>query len=538
MDLFLLSAKNDLSDITPVDNQAAINLSTGQAYWYLGGEYVPFTGGYSQDIDNYVVSVFIDGLFVNERVVADSLTITDSLNEKVNTCRFDYRNEANSSYNLAYGMSILVFDYNLEKIFAGQILDFDKEEESITSDYILYSVGCSGWEKKLQTKKVAENYQNKTCKEIIVDIFDKYLPEFGTSLFVEDGLFIENISFNYIGLDQCLKKLTAIADYEWYVDYEKNIHFFSKQTYDAPVVIEAGGKFSNFNIGIDGSQLKNSITLVGGFYYELYEYDIQVADGERTNFLTAYTPYSPISVYVDYGAGFVQKTVGIKNIDLSGFDFLVSFSEKNIENLDEPKLSAGDIIKITYNRQVPVLAYGEDTDSIAIVKALQGGDGKLEDVIVDSSIDNLETANNRISAELISYANTQISGSFRTNIPGFKSGQLLTINLVNFELDYYQVLIQSVKIKPKTNKQTDGSFLIEYDVKFATAIKGLQEFLLDLYNAGKEISLNENETVHTYFQYTKDKIKFVNDEISQTQHSTGVYNWDDADALWDFAQWG
>ena len=155
MDLFLLSAKNDLSDITPSANQAVIQLSEGQAYWYLGGEYVPFTGGYGTNIDDYIISVFINGVFVNERINLKSVSITDSLNEKVNTCSFKYSNLGLLSNDLEFGMSIVIFDYNLNKIFAGQILDFDKSEEGLATDEVEYSVSCNGWEKKLQTKKVA-----------------------------------------------------------------------------------------------------------------------------------------------------------------------------------------------------------------------------------------------------------------------------------------------------------------------------------------------------------------------------------------------
>lgn len=538
MDLFLLSAKNDLSDITPNQNQAVIQLNTGQAYWYLNNKYVPFTGGYSQNIDDNIITVFINGINRNNLINLKSFSITDTINEKVNTCRFTYRNDGNLNNDLEFGMSIVVFDYNLNKIFAGQILDFDKQEEGDTTGYIEYSVSCSGWEKKLQTKKVAENYQNQTCKEIIVDIFNRYLPEFGTSLYVQDGLEITTISFNYIGLDECLKKLSSIANFEWYVDYDKNVHFFTKQTNPAPIIIEKGGKFTNFNIGIDGSQLKNSIILRGGYYLDFYEYDIQVADGERTNFLTAYAPYSPVKVYVDSGAGFIEKTVGTKNLDTSGYDFVVSFTEKNIENLDALKLNSGDIIKITYNRQVPVIAYGEDTESINRMKLLQGGDGKFEDTIVDTSIEDLSLADSRIQAELNSYSNTLIEGSFKTDVLGFKSGQILTINLLDFNLNYEQVLIQSVQIKPRTNKQIDGRFFIEYSVKFATSVKGLQEFLLDLYKKGKEIKVNENEVVNTYYQNSSDKILIQNDSSEVYYiHLTGVYHYGDVDALWDEAQW-
>jgi hypothetical protein len=536
VNLFLLSAKNNLEILDTISNQAVIQLKTGQAWWYLSGEYVPFSGGYPVEIDN-VISVFINGILVNDKIDLKSFSITDSLNEKVNTCKFNYRNDGDLNNDLEFGMSIVVFDYNLEKIFAGQILDFDKQEEGDTTGYIEYSVSCSGWEKKLQTKKVAENYQNQTCKEIIVDIFIRYLPEFGTSFYVQDGIGITTISFNYVGIDECLKKLADIAEFEWYVDYEKEIHFFTKQTNIAPVLIEKGGKFSNFSISIDGSQIKNSIILRGGYYLEEYLEDIQVADGERTNFLTAYSPFSPVKVYVDSGAGFVEKTVGTKNLATTGYDFVVSFSEKNIENLDAVKLNAGDIIKITYKRQVPVIAYGEDTVSIERMKALQGGDGKFEDTIVDTTIEDLDLANQRIQAELISYANTLISGSLKTDISGFKSGQILTINLPSFALNYEQVLIQSVQTRPKTNKQADDSFFIGYTINFATSVKGLQEFLLDLYKKGKEIAINENEVVNTFFQKSTDKILFENDTIEQTQHATGIYHYDASDALYDFAEW-
>lgn len=489
---------------------------------------------------DYPVSIYIDSVLANDKISLKSFSITENLDEKVNTCSFLYKNEGDTDNDLEFGIEIEVYDYASTKIFAGQIMSFFKTEEgnNCNNDYIEYRVKCAGFEKRLQTRTAAENYQAKTSKEIIVDLFATYAPDYGTDLYVETGFYIDTISFNYLSLKECMNILTKIAGFSWYVDYDKNIHFFTKETSLAPTIIARGGNFKNFNYSIDGSQLKNSIILRGGFYLDFYEHDIQVADGEKTNFLLAYEPVSPISVYVNTGMGFVQKTVGIKNINITGFDFLVSFYEKNIENLDAAKLNNGDIIKITYNRQIPVIAYGEDENSINRMKALEGGDGKYQPPpIVDINIKDLETANNRIKAELDSFSNTIIKGSLVTSEYGFNAGQLLTIDMPHFGLNEEQFLIQFVKISPKVNKQIDGSFYFEYTISFATTIKGLEEFLLNLYNKSNEIKINENEIIHTYREFTKDIILFENDETTLTDRATGTYRYNAADAKYDFAQY-
>ena len=52
---------------------------------------------------------------------------------------------------------------------------------------------------------------------------------------VTDTTVVELIVFNYLTVSEALKKLAiTLGDYSWYVDYEKDIHFYANSTQHEP----------------------------------------------------------------------------------------------------------------------------------------------------------------------------------------------------------------------------------------------------------------------------------------------------------------
>lgn len=457
-----------------------INPQNGQAYIRIGDNWIPFAGG--QAVTFKEITLFIRGIDKTRMLKAKSLIITDALTSRVDTCSFVLEDiEGNNKPN--EGDEVIIYKGDPPvKTFAGEIQSAPQSQ--ISPGIYKYSVQCADYSRQMDKKRVVETYTDKTCKYIIEDIIASYAPEF-TTFNVQDGPTIYYIAFNYKTPMDCLRELARLSGFDWYVDYDMDIHFFANETNSAPYELNetaSSGRFKNLQIRIDKSQLRNRIYVRGGYYLSnLFQQEI-VADGEQLEFPLAYEPHAPLSVYVDT----VEKSLGIDNIDTAGKDFVYNATEKTIKNLDLAKLTADQVLKVKYKYKIPIIVIEDDEDSQDALKALEGGDGIYEYLVVDESLGTLEAARDRANAELRQYANALIEGSFITDQDGYRSGQLLTVNIPTRGIDS-QYLIQTV-----TKKSIGGGHL-EYSVNFATLLTGLTDFLISLWQASQKIYSRDDE---------------------------------------------
>ncbi|GAH50461.1 unnamed protein product, partial [marine sediment metagenome] len=84
-------------------------------------------------------------------------------------------------------------------------------------------------------------------------------PDFTTNN-VEDGPIIPDISFDNVQVSEAITKIAEICGYEWYIDYDKDVHFFDKNTYPAPFQLDDDQEYyKDLIINTDISQLRNRV---------------------------------------------------------------------------------------------------------------------------------------------------------------------------------------------------------------------------------------------------------------------------------------
>lgn len=514
----------------PVDKTAGkgwINPQTGQAYIRIDGKWIPFAGGPAATFRR--ITLFIRGIEKTRMLKAKSLRIKDALTSKVDTCSFILE-DTEGGNKPSQGDEVIIYRGTPPvKIFAGEIINAPQAQ--ISPGIYNYAVRCADYSRRLDKRKVVETYTNQTCSYIINDIINSYAPEFSVRN-VQVGPTVTFIAFNYKSARECIRDLARLSGYDWYVDYDGDIHFFARETNTAPYSLDAAassGRYVGLKIGVDKSQLRNRVYVRGGYYLSnLYTQEI-VADGEQLEFLLAYEPQAPMSVYVDGGA----KTLGIDNIDTSGKDFVVNVAEKTIKNLDLAKLTDGQVFKATYKYKIPILCRVDDEDSQEAIKLIEGGDGVYEGpIIVDESIASLDAARERAFAEIRQYSNALVQGNFKTDQDGYRSGQLLTINIPSRGINS-QYLIQNV-----TKKSIGGGHL-EYEVAFATLLTGLTDFLLSLWEAGRKIVTREDEVLDELVQKS-DEIS-VSHAVPTFEEFTPPFEYGPGGSpqgVWNESQWG
>lgn len=455
----------------------------------------------------------------------EDLIIEDNLNSEVNTAEFTIVTTIGNQPQERSPVEI----QKDGKIFAGRITKVQPVRLDGTSFSFL--IECSDYTIDLQNELVVEEYTDKTPYYIINDIFvtKGYVVGITINNVINSGLEVAGVQFNYKTVQQCLEKLAELTGWDWYVDYDKDLHFFPENTESAPIELTDNiTTFENLNMDFDKTQIKNRIYIRGGFYLSsTYTQDNYTAFAGQTEFYFKYSPHD-ILVTVDT----VEKTVGIENIDApGGHHFLMNFAEKLLK-ADTITFIGGEVVVIQYKYEIPLVVMVEDVSSQNLIKAIEGGSSKgiIQDVIVDDEITDLETARDRGKAELLKYKDSLVTGSFETFTAGFRSGQRLHIDLTDRNIDQYFLI-------RKVTAEMVGGNQIKYTVEFATLLLGLNQLLMKLLDESKKTVEREDEVL--------DRLRTIYESIGVTESMTATqiippFHWGvtaDKPMKWNLFQW-
>jgi hypothetical protein len=470
----------------------------------------------------------ISGVDRTINYVNNSLGITDELGAKVNTCSFKTYAEDVSGWVPEAGNELEIYDGSDNIIFGGVITKIGEKRVGLTpgttSELLTYQVDCQDWTRLLQRKLVVETYLNKTCKEIMQLMINKYFPfdEFTLDNFA-DGPLVAQIAFNYKTGDKALEELAKAVGYQWYVDYNRDIHFFASEDSDVfTTITDATDNWNDLEITPDSTQLRNRIFVRGGIYYSDPFLQSNEADGIQEAFLLAYTPsYDGFSLTIDG----TPRTVGIDNVDeAADFDFMLNRKEKTLKMGDtewataNTPLPAGTIVAATYNYEIPILITQEDSSSITALRAIEGGDGVYEYLISDKNITSISAARERAYAELRDYANPIVKGKYRTHqATGVKAGNLIAINSTRRGLNA-NYLIQTVRISQITQDQ------LQYDIQFSGRLYSLVDILIRLFKNSQEVVLGLDEVLDAFNTFS-DALDGIEDGTPTFEESAPPFKW-------------
>lgn len=406
---------------------------------------------------------------VDRTSVIEGFTISDNINNRADTLDFTMLKAPGDTYVPALNDAIVV-TRNSVTIFGGVITRIS--DALVGANTLRYSVSCVDYSFYLNRKLVVERYTSQTINYIINDIVTKYATGF-TNTNVFAGITIASIAFNRITISECLNRLAQMVNYSWYVDYNKDIHFFALNTEVAPFIASNNYIRESMSIQKDITQIRNRIIVQGGEASSPLRTVSQAGNGTTATFPTQYKFATIPTVKV----GGVTKTVGVDFIDLdASFQCMWSFNQKYI------RFTAGNIpadpgtgtnIDITGNPLLPIVVNVPDSTSIATY-------GEYQFAITDKNISTDDQAIDRGLAELKAYAGSISEGKFDTYKAGLKSGQVLHITdtLRGVDEDF---IIQKVTFKfLSTDATYDGIWSVTVaTLKTVGIIAVLQKLLLN-----------------------------------------------------------
>lgn len=471
--------------------------------------------------------ITIGGVDKTSAVSFKSVRKTDNLNQEVDSFAFRVRKYGSLTYVPELGDEVVATDDGV-RIFGGVIV---RITESVTASKIVeYEVECNDYSQYLKRRLVTERYENQTVVAIIQDIITNYTTGF-TITGVVATLTIASISFNRLTVAECLQKLADALSYVWYVDYDKDIHFFPKNTELAPFnLTDTSGNYiyNSLEIMEDLSQIRNSVLVQGGEQEsDTTRTETFNGDGSKVQFSLANKFASLPTILV----GGSPQTVGVEYLDDdASFDVMWNYNEKYIRFTSGNTPASGtNNISVEGIYLFPIVVRVPAPASIAEF-------GTYEFAITDKSIVSQDEAINRAIAELTSYQNQLYEGRFRTYDGGLRSGQVININSTQRGKNI-DVLIQSVSLAMRDPLGDN----FEYEVRFATLksvgiIEYLQKQLRD-----REVIVDDEETLLSFLPLT-DEVGF-SDSLATPTASIGPYKWsNDAGTtpnklVWNYGTW-
>lgn len=427
-----------------------------------------------------MLTLTINGIDRTGQINWHSLVVSQFLTKQVDTLEFKIKNYGGKTYKPDLMDEVVVWDGD-EKIFGGYVITISENVKA--SEVFERTVKCKDYTHIFDRQQVVEEYENATVANIIADIVSNYCSGFTTNN-VNCSLEVDYIRFNYEYPSKCLQQLAELFGYDWYIDYDKDVHFFSKEENIAPFELnDTDGNFvyKSFYLQKRADQLRNRVFVLGGEYKGTQYTEEVVADGEALVYTFGYK-YSGYTIAVNG----IPKTCGIDNIsNPDDYDCLYNFWEKAVKFKETTKPAKDSVVSITGYPYLPVLVQVQDDTSIAEY-------GVYEYKIVDRSIESKEGARQRAKAELYAYAGQISEGSFKTYKSGLKIGQ--KIRFYSGKWGYNEWFVIN-KITMKVRNPETGE--LEYQCSFLTTktfgmLELLQKLLLE---KDKTTKLDENATL-------------------------------------------
>lgn len=414
------------------------------------------------------------------------------------------------------------------KIFSGTITErTEKVQGGIT---LGYSYKCKDPTHKFDKLLVVKSYQNQTAQEIIEDIVDTFTDGTFTYTNIEAGTpTLGTVKFNYEQPSKAIQKIANLIGYDWYIDYDNDVHFFSEGSSSAPFEIndtEGNLEWRTLNFDRNIIELKNSIIIRGGEYSstisEANAVDKYIADGTQRVFVNIYR-YKNIQVKVNNTA----KTVGIDNIDdPDAYDCLYNYQEKAVKFRENNKPSASQEIEIFGDAQIPLIAKVKDSISVSTY-------GEFQHVEIDKTITSVSEAKQKARALLDKWTEGSWDGSFTTTQTGLRTGMQIRINSTIFGIDK---LFKITRIMGRT--RTGNS--MEYNVQFiASGETTFTDIMVGLLGKDRQnIDIADDEVLQRLELFTETLS--ISDSLGTPITTTGPYTWGTSgasDLNWSFGTW-
>ena len=444
-----------------------------------------------------MITIKIDNTDRSSLIDFGSVKKKDNINQDADTLQFSLAYHAGQTFRPEANSMVEMLD-GTTRTFYGRITSIDK---SIESDSIAkYDIRCNDIGRDLAKYLANETYEAMTVAEIITALLTDFSDGTFTTTNVACDIEITKITYDRVNTWDAINKLADLTNYSWYVDYNKDIHFFQKNNEAAPIIIsdDSGNYiFDSLKVSVDLTQIKNRVFIKGG----------EVEGDNRTEYFdgngtrNTYALSNKFSGKPTVAVGGVAKTVGIDYLDNEDdFDCFWDFNQKYVRFKSTTiPVSGTNNVTVTGKPLYNLIIQVEEP-----VSAKKFGPVEFYKNVPDlkSREDALRYAKSQIEA----YRAGINEGSFKTYSSGLRSGQIIAVSSTLLDVSE-SFVIQSVDFSMITQET------YSYSIKLASIRSvGIVDFLIDLLRKSNTALESGGDSVLEKTSYPLEQMK-MDDEI-------------------------
>lgn len=450
-----------------------------------------------------------------------SLEKQDVLTKEPDRLEFKMKNYGSKTYRPTHGDDVTLFE-GATKIFGGVVVETTEENIGFVK---YYSVLCKDYQQLMDRKLVNKTYTSMTIQAIIIDIVTNYIEAGFTTTNVLATDLIQKIVFNDEQPSKCFQRLAdQIGDCDWYVDYNKDVHFFKEGVELAPFGIDdTSGNyiFGSLSIGRNINQIRNTIIVRGGDKESSLLTETKIADGQQKTFVAKPNLHNlTVEKSTNSGSSWSTLTIGQDGlIDPTTKDVLYNPNNGFVIFRDDNKPASGNYIRWSGNQVYPIKIIRRDWTSISQY-------GEYQYIIRDATIKSETQATQRAYAEIKKYAHRANEGVFRTTKSGLRSGQSITINSSALGIsETFQIVRVITKALTPTSFENEVHLLASEDVG---VIDVLGKLLVG--DPASQFTTEENEVLVQVEGFLED-MEIVEGSYNVTKYPRAIPSYTEAMSL-------
>ena len=286
----------------------------------------------------------------------------------------------------------------------------------------------------MRRRTITEAYQSKTTTEIVQDLFTNYIADEGITL----GS-ISTIAFTYteyvagrIYLADVLDELAAPVGAVWHINSQKEFSFLVS---DDLTTVDAEEHIFNLKKKVSGIDLRTVQIISGAKSLTSAQTQTETWLANQKQIIAGYPIYSTPTITIN-GA---PATVGVAGLDTgdASYTFLWTYNSAtiNINNAATVKPATGDTVVTSYIGLYSIEIEAENTVKIDEIKTRTGTSGRIEKVMLDTTILNSSDGENIAQNYLDQYGDTEETITLTLN--GLTNTDLLTV--WTFDLSEYHI---------------------------------------------------------------------------------------------------
>lgn len=296
-----------------------------------------------------------------------------------------------------------------------------------------------------------ETYTNWEIGSIVRDIVSKYTTDITTTNVQTVGGSLARIAFRHTPVYDAIKQLADFAEYSFYVDTNKDLHFEPTGSGTSGYVFNAGSNLIRSDFTTDRESMYNQVWVYGDRYLDGYKETFKAGSysaafsgspysytsGGSTcltiaNGSTYPLIYNPHNTEVTVNGSIVQPG-NIQNLNFTapaGTKYLVGYDDRIIvftsgTDYGNNIPASGASIAVNYKRSLPIVKVGDNEPSKTSFK-------QRNKIIIDKDIKDPATAQNILEEQLAQLGNPRVEGNLEVRgVVNVTPGNSCTVNLPN-----------------------------------------------------------------------------------------------------------